>query len=46
MQRASATTVEEMRGALPRTMQALQPFLHPLKLSVGLDRCTRPVSPR
>lgn len=46
MKRASATTVEEMRGALPRTMQALQPFLHPLKLSVGLDRCNRPAAPR
>ena len=38
--------VEEMRGALPRTMQALQPFLHPLNLSVGLDRCNRPAAPR
>jgi 3-deoxy-D-manno-octulosonic-acid transferase len=35
---AAGETVEEMQGALPRTMQALQPFLHPLKLSIGLEQ--------
>lgn len=35
---AAGETVEEMRGALSRTMQALQPFLHPLKLSIGLEQ--------
>ena len=38
MARAASETVEEMRGALDRTLQALHPFLHPLKLSVSLER--------
>lgn len=42
MAEAAAVTVEEMRGALPRTLQALQPFLHPLKLSISLARRCRP----
>ena len=35
---AAGETVEEMRGALSRTRQALQPVLHPLKLSIGLEQ--------
>lgn len=34
---AAGETVGEMRGALARTMQALEPFLHPLKLAISLD---------
>ena len=37
MGEAAAASVEEMRGALPRTLQALQPFLHPLRMTIGLD---------
>ena len=37
MMTAAADTVGEMRGALTRTLQALEPFLHPLRLDVGLD---------
>ncbi|MEF2073881.1 lipid IV(A) 3-deoxy-D-manno-octulosonic acid transferase [Consotaella aegiceratis] len=36
MIRAADATTADMRGALDRTMQALQPFLHPLKLSFSL----------
>ncbi|KQT54823.1 3-deoxy-D-manno-octulosonic acid transferase [Aureimonas sp. Leaf454] len=39
---AAANTVGEMRGALGRTMQALEPFLHPLKLAISLDRGAPP----
>ena len=39
---AGARTVQEMRGALPRTLQALQPFLHPLRMSIGLERRGKP----
>ena len=42
MANAGARTVEEMRGALPRTLQALQPFLHPLRMSIGLERRGKP----
>ncbi|MEX6506149.1 lipid IV(A) 3-deoxy-D-manno-octulosonic acid transferase [Jiella sp. M17.18] len=38
MARAASGTVEEMRGALERSLQALHPFLHPLKLSVNLEK--------
>ncbi|KAA0972214.1 3-deoxy-D-manno-octulosonic acid transferase [Aureimonas fodinaquatilis] len=31
-------SVVEMRGALSRTMQALEPFLHPMRLSLNFDR--------
>ncbi|BDA82829.1 3-deoxy-D-manno-octulosonic acid transferase [Aureimonas sp. SA4125] len=34
---AAAATVGEMQGGLARTIQALDPFLHPLKLAMGLD---------
>ncbi|WP_185984900.1 lipid IV(A) 3-deoxy-D-manno-octulosonic acid transferase [Aureimonas mangrovi] len=35
---AAFASVEEMRGALSRTMQALDPFLQPLRLAGGIDR--------
>ncbi|MCQ8782042.1 lipid IV(A) 3-deoxy-D-manno-octulosonic acid transferase [Mangrovibrevibacter kandeliae] len=34
---AGSATVDEMRGALDRTLQALDPFLRPLRLSGRLD---------
>ena len=34
---AAGDTVGEMRGALGRTLQALEPFIHPLRLRIGLD---------
>ncbi|MBC8128948.1 MAG: 3-deoxy-D-manno-octulosonic acid transferase, partial [Rhizobiaceae bacterium] len=37
MMEAAGETVGEMRGALARTMQALEPFLHPLKVAISLD---------
>lgn len=41
MMAAAGDTIGEMQGALGRTMQALEPFVHPLKLSIGLDRRVR-----
>ncbi|KQT69730.1 MULTISPECIES: lipid IV(A) 3-deoxy-D-manno-octulosonic acid transferase [unclassified Aureimonas] len=38
---SAANTVGEMRGALQRTMQALEPFLHPMKLAIRLERSDR-----
>ncbi len=35
---AAQRSVGEMRGALDRTLAALDPFLHPLRLSVSLER--------
>ncbi|WP_102961506.1 lipid IV(A) 3-deoxy-D-manno-octulosonic acid transferase [Mangrovicella endophytica] len=43
---AADATVGEMRGALSRTMQALEPFLHPLKLSNSLERRERGLAGR
>lgn len=40
---AGRASAEDMRGALPRTMQAIDPFLQPLRLAAGFDRA-RPVS--
>ncbi|GGD99638.1 3-deoxy-D-manno-octulosonic acid transferase [Aureimonas endophytica] len=37
MMAAAGDTVAEMQGALDRTLQALEPFLRPLKLSISLD---------
>jgi 3-deoxy-D-manno-octulosonic-acid transferase len=34
---AASDAAEEMRGALGRTVQALEPFVHPLRLAIGLD---------
>lgn len=39
---AATDTVGEMRGALGRTMQALEPFLHPLKVAISLERSGQP----
>ncbi|TFF23365.1 3-deoxy-D-manno-octulosonic acid transferase [Jiella endophytica] len=41
MSRAALKSVGEMRGALERTHAALDPFLHPLRLSVSLERRNR-----
>ncbi|KQT87981.1 lipid IV(A) 3-deoxy-D-manno-octulosonic acid transferase [Aurantimonas sp. Leaf443] len=38
MAAAANVTVGEMRGALARTLQALHPFLHPLRLSLSLEQ--------
>ena len=38
MSRAALQSVGEMRGALERTQVALEPFLHPLRMSVSLER--------
>ena len=47
MMAAAGQTVGEMQGGLARTMQALGPFLHPLKLTMGLDgQNERTVPPR
>ncbi|MBO0904463.1 lipid IV(A) 3-deoxy-D-manno-octulosonic acid transferase [Jiella sp. MQZ13P-4] len=35
---AAMRSVAEMRGALDRTLLALDPFLHPLRLSISLER--------
>ncbi|MBP0614199.1 lipid IV(A) 3-deoxy-D-manno-octulosonic acid transferase [Jiella sp. KSK16Y-1] len=35
---AALRSIDEMRGALGRTLIALDPFLHPLRLSVRLER--------
>lgn len=43
---AAGETVGEMRGALLRTMQALDPFLHPLMMAMSLDGKDRPQPPR
>lgn len=37
MMMAADATVGEMQGGLARTMQALDPFLNPLRLAMGLD---------
>lgn len=44
MVQAARAGIEEMRGGLTRTMQAIDPFLQPLRLAAGFDR-TR-LSPR
>lgn len=36
MMRAGAATVEEMRGALGRTLKALEPYIHPLVVKARL----------
>jgi len=41
MASAAARTVSEMRGALDRTLGALDPYLHPLRLSVSLEQRER-----
>lgn len=46
MAAAAARTVGEMRGALGRTMGALDPYLHPLRLSVSLEQRERAVALR
>ncbi|MBO0664065.1 lipid IV(A) 3-deoxy-D-manno-octulosonic acid transferase [Jiella sp. MQZ9-1] len=38
MARAALRAIDDMRGALDRTLAALDPFLHPLRLSVSLER--------
>ncbi|WP_376767961.1 lipid IV(A) 3-deoxy-D-manno-octulosonic acid transferase [Jiella pacifica] len=43
---AALRSVDEMRGALERTLAALDPFLHPLRLSVSLERRGRVVAGR
>ncbi|WP_152044653.1 lipid IV(A) 3-deoxy-D-manno-octulosonic acid transferase [Aureimonas psammosilenae] len=42
---AAAGTVAEMQGALERTLQALEPFIRPLKLDISLDSRSRSGSP-
>ena len=42
MSRGALKSVDEMRGALERTQVALEPFLHPLRLSLSLERGGRP----
>lgn len=44
MGEAARAGVDDMRGALSRTMQALDPFLQPLRLAAGFD-LTRPAGP-
>jgi 3-deoxy-D-manno-octulosonic-acid transferase len=41
---SASTAVEEMRGALQRTMRALDPYIHPLVVKVRLDRPNGPGS--
>ena len=41
MSAAGKASVHEMRGALSRTMQALEPFLHPLRLTLNFERRQR-----
>lgn len=41
MTQAARESVEDMRGALARTLQALDPFLQPLRLVGGIDRQRR-----
>lgn len=41
MIRSGKASVQEMRGALSRTMQALEPFLHPLRLALNFERRQR-----
>ncbi len=36
MMAAGATTVEDMRGALGKTLKALEPFIHPLIVKARL----------
>ena len=36
MMAAGAQTVEEMRGALAKTLKALEPFIHPLIVKARL----------
>lgn len=38
---AAMKSVGEMRGALDRTVQALQPFIHPLRLAISLEERNR-----
>ena len=38
MMAAGAATVEEMRGALARTLKSLEPFIHPLIVQVAPRR--------
>ncbi len=37
MMAAGAQTVEEMRGALAKTLKALEPFIHPLIVKVAAE---------
>ncbi|MFD2236766.1 lipid IV(A) 3-deoxy-D-manno-octulosonic acid transferase [Aureimonas populi] len=46
MAEAALASVEDMRGALGRTLQALDPFLQPLRLAGGFDRSPRQIDRR